>query len=94
MNFQQIVDYLTTPQRVFIPFYDVPKYDNELPLNTHIRVKKSLSFWEGKMGVVIGYEQPPIGWTGWHWILFDGDKMPEHYFGLPKIHRDHIEVIE
>lgn len=95
MNFQEKVTYLTTTQREFIPFYTEPCHENELPFHCHVRVSdKWNGSFAGKTGVVVGYEQPPTGWVGWHWILWDGNEMPEHYYELPKIHRDYLEVIE
>lgn len=98
MNFQETVEYLTTWQRPYVPFYTEPRNANELPLGTHVKYVSSngisIGGWIDKTGKVVGYEQPPIGWVGWHWILWDGDEMPEHYYKLPKIHRDYLEVIE
>lgn len=96
MNFQETVNYLTTIQRDFIPFYDYPRHDNELPIDTHVRVNDTIGIenWRGKTGIVIGYEQPPTGWVGWHWILFDGDEMPPNFYQLPKIHHDYLDIIE
>ena len=95
MDFRQTVDYLTTVQREFIPFYSVSRHHTELLYRSHVRISdKWNGRFAGKTGVVIGYEQPPTGWVGWHWILWDGDVMPEYYYQLPKIHRDFLEVSE
>ena len=94
MNFEETVKYLTTTQREFIPFYTEPRHENELPFHSHVRLVNWGSDWEGKTGVVVGYEQPPTGWVGWHWVLWDGDEMPEYYYKLPKFNRKFLEVIE
>ena len=95
MNFQEKITYLTTVHREFIPFYTEPRHEIELPYRSHVRIADRWNgSFSGKTGIVVGYEQPSKGGVGWHWILWDGDEMPERYYQLPKIHRDYLEVIE
>lgn len=97
MNPQELhnaIRLLTTDQRKHVEFYQEPIRGDELPLHTRIRVTSGVSAWVGKMGQIVGYHQPGRGWPEWYWVRFDD--MPEaiHYSELPKIHREHFEVIE
>lgn len=80
-------------------FYTTPRFENELPIGTRVRVVKKGElkpvYEVGREGSVVGYRfaKTAVWPTGWHYIQFDDDPQPINS-AMPYVHRDYLEVIE
>lgn len=83
-------------------FYTEPRYPDEYPLHSRIRIKSNPLindlYAAGRVGTVVGYRSIPESvpnmpcYTGWHYIRFDDDaEIYPDAGSMPYVHRIYLE---